>query len=240
MSDPSGPILVVEGDRRLGEAITEQLIADGFAVELARSVEHARLLARSRPPQLALIGRLGSSRGAIALIEEIRCHDGRQAPWDRTLPAIVIGAPSGELDAVRALDAGADDFMARPAGYMELRARLRAVLRRCRTGANRTCTIELGALRIDTAARAVTVEELGVELRRVELRRMEYELLERLAREPNRVFAREELLRSVWRCRAGSSTRTVDSHASRLRRKLDPHGARGWVVTVWGVGYKLI
>jgi DNA-binding response OmpR family regulator len=95
--------------------------------------------------------------------------------------------------------------------------------------------IEVGPLRIDTSAHLVTVED-----RVVALRRMEFELLVHLAREPERVFARDELLRAVWRYRAGGSTRTVDSHASRLRRRLDPDDAGRWVVNVWGVGYRLM
>jgi DNA-binding response OmpR family regulator len=73
----------------------------------------------------------------------------------------------------------------------------------------------------------------------VHLRRMEFDLLAHLAREPERVFAREELLRAVWQYRCGGSTRTVDSHASRLRRKLTANGRTRWVTNVWGVGYRL-
>jgi DNA-binding response OmpR family regulator len=75
--------------------------------------------------------------------------------------------------------------------------------------------------------------------RGVELRRMEFDLLVHLAREPERVFAKEELLRAVWQYRSGGSTRTLDSHASRLRRRLDPDDAQRWVINVWGVGYRL-
>ncbi len=95
--------------------------------------------------------------------------------------------------------------------------------------------IELGQLTIDTGARSVTVDTQVVALRR-----MEFQLLVHLAREPERVFARDELLRSVWEYRSGGSTRTVDSHASRLRRKLAPEGNRRWVISVWGIGYRLI
>ena len=68
---------------------------------------------------------------------------------------------------------------------------------------------------------------------------MEFELLVHLAREPERVFTKEELLRSVWQYRSGGSTRTLDSHASRLRRKLAPEDVRRWVINVWGIGYRL-
>jgi DNA-binding response OmpR family regulator len=74
----------------------------------------------------------------------------------------------------------------------------------------------------------------------VDLRRQEFHLLVHLAREPERVFGKDELLRAVWGYRSSGSTRTLDSHASRLRRKLDVDGTRRWVINVWGVGYRLM
>jgi DNA-binding response OmpR family regulator len=124
-----GPILVVESDRHLGKAITDQLVADGFSVELARTAEHARVLAAARAPRLAVLGSLESPRGALALLEEIRHCGGPQASWDRTLPAIVIGPHAHEIDLLRAFEAGADDFLARPATYLELRASISSARR---------------------------------------------------------------------------------------------------------------
>jgi DNA-binding response OmpR family regulator len=229
-----GPILVVEFDRQLGNAITDQLVADGFSVELARTAEHARVLAAAHAPRLAVLGWLEPPRGALALLEEIRHCGEPHAPWDRALPTIVMGPQAHELDLLRAFEAGADDFLARPATYLELRARLLAILRRTGDTAQER-VIELGSLRIDTSARVVTLDH-----RPLDLRRMEFELLVRLARDPERVFSREELLRTVWQYRSGGTTRTVDSHASRLRRKLADGGETRWVITVWGVGYRLI
>ena len=229
------PILVVESDRHLGRALAEQLVADGFDVELASSAEHARVLASASAPRLAVLGWLDSSPGALELLREIRRGEAPDTPWDGALPAIVVAAHARELDMLRAFEAGADDFVARPAAYVELRARLRAILRRSASAAAVASPIEVGALVVDTRAYAVTLH--GKEVR---LRRMEFELLVHLAREPERVFAKAELLRSVWGYRSDGSTRTLDSHASRLRRKLESDDARRWVISVWGVGYRLI
>ncbi|HYB24221.1 MAG TPA: response regulator transcription factor [Solirubrobacteraceae bacterium] len=226
---------MVESDRRVGAAMTEQLIADGFSVELARSAEHARVLARVSAPALAVLGRLDAPLGALELLREIRTSSDTGAAWERTLPAIVMSAHARETDVLRAFEAGADDFLARDTGYLELRARMRAILRRSADPESVTRTIEIGSLVIDTDAHVTTVDG-----RELSLRRMEFELLVALAREPQRVFTKAELLSTVWGYRADGSSRTVDSHASRLRRKLAPDGGRRWVISVWGVGYRLI
>jgi DNA-binding response OmpR family regulator len=228
------PILLAESDPELGSAIAEQLAADGFSVELALSSEHARTLAKAVEPKLVLLGDLGRPRGSLELLAEIRGSEGADTPWWDGLPAIVMGSRPGQLDVLRAFETGADDFIDRSAHYLELRARLRAVLRRTE---NLRCrqALTLGPLAIDSDSRTVSVQGQAVNLRR-----LEFDLLIHLAREPERVCAKEELLRSVWGYRCRGVTRTVDSHASRLRRKLDVDGSRRWVINVWAVGYRLI
>jgi DNA-binding response OmpR family regulator len=231
---PTGTILLVDSDAGVGETLAEQLSADGFGVELAHSAEHARMLATRSRPRAVLLGRLGSQQGALALLRDIREGPSVSAHWDRGLPVIVLGASANEFDMLRAFDAGADDFVALPSRYLELRARLGALLRRVEGTVGPGTLLMVRSLRIDTNSHAVSLHGLPVSLRR-----MEFELLVHLASDPERVFSRQELLCSVWGYRCSGSTRTLDSHASRLRRKLEDRGGR-WVVNVWGVGYRLI
>ena len=133
---------------------------------------------------------------------------------------------------MRGLREGADDYVVKPVHYPELVARVAAVLRRRRSA--REGPRRIGELVIDPATRSVRVGE-----RPVEMANKEFALLRALAADPTRVFSKEELLRDVWGFRSLGRTRTLDSHASRLRRKLDPEHAR-FVVNCWGVGYRLI
>ncbi|MGB2953452.1 MAG: response regulator transcription factor [Gaiellaceae bacterium] len=153
---------------------------------------------------------------------------------ERDVPVIVLGGSQADaVDRVRAFDRGCDDFVTRPFHYDELVARIRAVLRRASPPAAER--MEVGEIEIDRRTRAVVVRG-----RHVLLAAKEYELLLKLASDPQRVFTKEELLRDVWGFRSLGRTRTLDSHASRLRRKLGQAGADACVLNVWGVGYRLL
>ena len=108
-------MLVVDGDPRLGPAIVEQLIADGYQAELARTAEHARVRARAGAPRLVVLGDLDPPRGALDLVEEISQSDRADTPWEADTPVIVIGSRARKLDMLRAFELGADDYLARPA-----------------------------------------------------------------------------------------------------------------------------
>jgi two-component system response regulator AdeR len=235
MSAPAA-LLVLEADPQAGERLAQKLARDGFRVDVARTAEHARALAREHPPDIALLADLGEPRAALELLEEIR-RGGESAaafPWGPDLPTLVLGAQADRLDAIRAFELGADDYLLRSGGYLELRARVRALLRRVRAAREPATRLEVAELSIDTCARCATLA-----CRRLELRRLEFDLLVHLAHDPTRVFDRRELLRAIWGYGNSCSTRTVDSHASRLRRKLDPERRGAWVLGVRGIGYRL-
>jgi len=166
--------------------------------------------------------------GDTAALAECRARHG-------DVPVIVLGGPETDaIDRVRALECGCDDFLAKPFDYDELLARIRAVLRRTLPSPHERLTA--GPVVADLATRTVTVAGTHVSLAG-----KEYELLLKLMSDPTRVFTKEQLLREVWGFRSLGRTRTLDSHASRLRRKLSAGRPDSiFVVNVWGVGYRLL
>jgi DNA-binding response OmpR family regulator len=148
------------------------------------------------------------------------------------VPVIVIAPTSDPVERVRALDRGADDVLGRPFAYEELLARIRALLRRTNGGGD---VIVAGDVEVDRRTRRVTVRDVSVDLSA-----KEFELVAKLASEPEKVFTKEELLRQVWGFQALGRTRTLESHASRVRKKLCVGPDDRFIVNVWGVGYRLL
>jgi DNA-binding response OmpR family regulator len=212
--------------------LAEQLAADGHDVHQAHHSRHTVALLAGRHLDVLILGALEHPAAALALLRELRAGTLDARAWPE-LPTITLAPLLGvdELDALRAYEAGSDHHLPVGAGYLHQRAVLDALARRTR-GATRRVH-QVGAIEIDTAAREVRVAGT-----RVEVSAMEFALLGALANDPRRVFTKDELLRDVWGFRSPGRTRTLDSHACRLRRKLAEHGARA-VVNVWGVGYVL-
>ncbi len=233
MTDEAFTLLVVEDDDATRTYLGDNLSADGYDVITADCARDGLRLMESKFPDLAVVDVGLPDRSGLDLLADVRGADGVASRVDPALPIVVLSGRRGELDRIRGFERGADDYVCKPFAYGELRARVAALLRRTqrRPGQGR---LRIGPLDVDPLAREVTVR--GV---RVELAQKEFALLRALAAEPTRVFTKEELLRGVWGFRSMGATRTLDSHACRLRQKLGAHGDR-FVVNVWGVGYRLI
>jgi DNA-binding response OmpR family regulator len=231
-SDPLATVVVCEDDPVTLELLCDHLEADRYRALPAPSVADALRLCHFKQPDLLLLDlRLPDGSGLDAL-RTIRDCDGGGGPYDPGLPVIVLTGRSSDADRLRGFGAGADDYLAKPVHFAELALRIGAVLRR--RGEARSGPLRAGELLVDPWRREVRVDG-----RPVKLAKKEFELLHALASDPYRVFSKDELLRDVWGFRARGNTRTLDSHASRLRRKLDPDGRR-FVVNVWGYGYRLL
>lgn len=226
-------LLLLEDDPVIRLFLADNLTADGYDVLVADTVgEAVRLLERSRPDLAVFDVHLPDGSG-LDLLRRVRASDGVASRMDPTVPVLMLSGAGEELDRVRGLQRGADDYVVKPFAYPELRLRIEAVLRRARTRAQ-LGTLRIGALEIDPAGRAATVRGT-----RVTLAAKEFALLRTLASAPTRVFTKDELLRDVWGFRTAGSTRTLDSHACRLRQKLRADGDE-FVVNVWGIGYRLV
>ena len=222
----SAALIVAEPETATRGFLQRHLADDGFRVLAASALGEALDLAEQVRPDLVL--------GAeLELCSRLRAG----APgrfWDRDVPVILLGHPAADtVDRVRALERGADDYLDRPFAYEELRARIHAVLRRAAPRAGDV--LQAGEIVIDRPTRCVRVAG-----HRVLLAAKEFELLAKLAEHPKNVFTKEELLREVWGFRAMGRTRTLDSHASRLRRKIAAVTDTPYVLNEWGVGYRLM
>jgi DNA-binding response OmpR family regulator len=225
-------VVVCEDDAITLDLLCDHLVADRFGVLPAPSASDALRLCRYNQPDLLLLDLSLPDASGLDVLREIREADGVESRFDPQLPVIVLTGRGAQTDRVRGLTAGADDYVTKPFSIEELRARIGAVLRRRAT--RREGPVRVGELMVDPLRRKVMIGE-----REVPLAKKEFTLLRVLASDPTRVFSKEELLRDVWGYRSTARTRTLDSHASRLRRKLDPEHSR-YIVNCWGVGYRLL
>jgi DNA-binding response OmpR family regulator len=233
MDGTMATILVVEDNQATRTFLADNLTADGYEVLDCDCLFDAEGLLRTAFPDLAIVD-LGLPDGdGLDLMQRVRDTDRTAGRIDPDLPILVLSGRAAELDRLRGFDRGADDYLIKPFSYQELRARVGALLRRTRLRPKQG-RLRVGSLEIDPLSRQVWVRGEPVSLSK-----KEFALLRALASEPTRVFTREELLRGVWGFRALGVTRTLDSHAYRLRRKLNAAGER-YIVNVWGVGYRLL
>jgi DNA-binding response OmpR family regulator len=225
-------VLVVETEEPSREFLARQLTDDGFEVFAADRAGKAFELVEVARPALVLLDAVLPDASGFEVCSRLREGEPGRS-WNRDVPVIMVSARGDPVDRVRGFARGADDYVVKPFVYEELLARMHAVLRRA--NGPRHARLTVGDLEVDLASRVVRV---GGEA--VQLSAREYDLLVALAEDPERVFRKEDLLRDVWGFRSLGRTRTLDSHASRLRRKLNRPGGTAYVLNVWGVGYRLV
>ncbi len=219
-------IYCVEDDENIRELVLYALSSSGYAGQgfpegesFLRAVEHS-------PPDLALLDIMLPGQSGLDIL---RCI--REEPATARLPVIMLTAKTSEYDRVKGLDSGADDYISKPFGVMELLSRIRAVLRRVEK-APAASLLTAGRLTVDPARRTVTDGD-----RAIALTFKEFELLACLLRNRELVLTREKLMELVWGFDFEGESRTVDMHIKSLRQKLGPLGEL--IQTVRGVGYKL-
>ena len=219
-------ILVVEDDPPVRNLITTTLKTNDYRYLVAANGGTAVLEASSHNPDIILLDLGLPDMDGTEIIKQIRT-------W-ASIPIIVISARSQEQEKVNALDLGADDYLTKPFNILELKARVRALLRRA-AGVQRSqgAVLTVGDLSLNTEERVAIRDG-----KTVDLTAKEYDLIELLMRNPRRVYSRENLMNVVWGYAYAGDYRTVDVHIRRLREKLEKNPAEPeYIMTKWGVGY---
>jgi two-component system, OmpR family, alkaline phosphatase synthesis response regulator PhoP len=224
-------ILVAEDDPDLALGLRNNLEIEGYDVRIARDGAEALALAMEWQPALLVLDLVMPKIDGMRVLRELRERDSRVA-------VLILTARGEEADKVRGLKLGADDYVTKPFGLLELLARVESLLRRARGEPTREIAPQLlhfGDVEVDPVARRV--RKAGVE---VALRPKEYDLLLDLLRHRGEVRSRLELMQTVWGYSSAVITRTVDTHMFELRRKLEVDAARPrHIMTIRGVGYRL-
>jgi DNA-binding response OmpR family regulator len=226
-------VLVVDDEPHIVEFLSDNLEADDFVVLTASSGSEAISMLTASRPDVVLLDIVLPDMSGHEVCRIVRDGDGVNDGWDADVPIIMLSAKAEHTDRVRGLTRGADDYVTKPFHYPELLARIGAVMKRV-SRAREKHLLRVAGLVVNTMSREVSLGGM-----QVGLSAKEFQLLATLAAEPERVFTKKELLETVWGFRSQGRTRTLDSHASRLRQKLAAHSDQTWVVNVWGVGYRL-
>jgi len=219
-------ILVVDDEELLVKGIRFNLQNDGYEVITGSNGLEALLLTQKENPDLIVLDVMMPEMDGLTACSKIREFS--------DVPIILLTAKTEDMDKLIGFDSGADDYLTKPFNVLELKARIRALLRRARPAASSAPqTLSIGAITLDLAARNAyrsgTLADLTAK---------EFDVIELLMRNPNRVYSREALLDTLWTYEYRSDIRTVDVHIRRLREKLEENPADPqYIKTKWGVGY---
>ena len=222
-------IFVVEDDENIGNLIRIALENYGYEISVFESAESALELIHKEKPDLAIFDLMLPGMSGLEAIREIRKNDAI-----KNMLLLILTAKDTEYDKVVGLDCGADDYMTKPFGIMELSARIRSLLRRLPKTEENPRIISVGTMMIDTGKREVFVQN-----EKIDLTYKEFELLMYLISNSEKVVSRDELLDQLWGYSCGVETRTVDIHIGTLRKKLGERGIDA-IKTIRSVGYRFI
>jgi two-component system, OmpR family, response regulator ResD len=228
-TEPSrGSILIVDDEPTIAEVVARYLVRAGYETRTAADGASAVAAATHHRPDLVVLDIMLPGLDGLEVLR--RLHEDAE----ERVPVILLTAKGEESDRLVGLRQGADDYVVKPFSPRELVARVDAVLRRTERGAEAHEPLVFDSLEIDPATRRVVVR--GHE---VELTAREFDLLEFLARHPDQVFSRDQLMDRVWQFSYYSDTTTVTVHVRRLRAKIEADASNPrWIETVWGVGYR--
>lgn len=223
-------VLVVDDEKSIVKGIRYSLMQDGYEVDTAYDGEEALQKATANKYDIILLDVMLPKRDGLEVLQQIREFS--------SVPVIMLTAKGEDMDKILGLDYGADDYITKPFNILEVKARIKAIIRRV-NGRRREQEeedehiLENGDLRMDFDNRRVSVAG-----REINLTSKEFELLELLATHPGKVFSRSMLLQTVWGKDYPGDVRTVDVHIRRLREKVEPNPSEPvYVQTKWGVGY---
>jgi two-component system alkaline phosphatase synthesis response regulator PhoP len=220
-------VLIVEDDESMAAALRDGFEYEGYAVALATDGVQGLRLAGETSPDLIILDVMLPKLSGLDVCKRIRAEGNE-------IPIIMLTARGQEIDKVLGLRTGADDYVTKPFGFMELMARVEAVLRRAAGASQSPGIVRFGNVEVDFARCEVRKADEPVELSARELRLLEYFVEHR-----GEVLGRDRLLSAVWGYEATSFSRTVDVHVAKLRRKIeDRHDDPRHIVTIHGVGYK--
>ncbi len=228
MSADQPTVLVVEDELAQREVLAYNLDAEGFRVIRAANGEEALLLVEEDRPDIIVLDWMMPNLSGIEVCRRLKSRSDT-----RSIPIIMLSARSEEVDKVRGLETGADDYVVKPYSIVELMARVRTQLRRVRP-ATVGIRLEFDDIILDSETHKVSRDDKPLKLGPTEFR-----LLSTFMEKPGRVWSREQLLDRVWGRDIYVDTRTVDVHIGRLRKALTQHGGEDPVRTVRGAGYAL-
>jgi len=220
-------ILIIEDDTPIREMIALSLMQAGYQVSGCADVKCAKKQIREAKPDCLVVDWMLPDSSGIELIRWLR----RQTDFSN-IPALMLTARAQETDKIEGLESGADDYMTKPLSLLELRSRIKALLRRPGEYSEASHLLTSGPICLNTANHEVTINDKPVELSKTE-----YQLLKFFISHENRVYTRDQILSAVWGNNAYLGDRTIDVHILRLRKILKPFKLEKSVKTVRGTGY---